>query len=208
MNNISKRIVSTITAVVAAAAMSVTAFAANYGSEPSYPSTSPVAPSAPSNEVEESIENAINNSEADKEEGTATVEVENTDALVLSAKTVKKLKGTEDGKIEIVSPKVTISIDAESIEKAAKINLSSTVKNTSNSSTIKFNSRGSFGCEVKITLTDCKLSKAALKKAHVYRTVKNPSSGKTVTVDLGPVELDENGNPVIIATAGGEYTIT
>ena len=69
------------------------------------------------------LKNAITNAEADKEEGTATVKVENTGTLVVFAKTVKKLKNTENGNLEIVSSKVTISIDAEAIEKAAWINL-------------------------------------------------------------------------------------
>lgn len=203
MNNISKRIVSVITAVVAAAAMSVTAFAADYGSAPSYPNTSSTAPSATTDEVKESINAAIK----DSKEGTATVEVENTKSLVLTADTLKKLAKTGDGTLEIVSPKVTISIDADSIKNAARTNLSASVKNTKSSTTVKFATKAKFGCKVKVAVTSCKMSKAALEKAHVYVSKVDPKTGETVTTDLGPVELDENGVPVITVAQGGEYTI-
>lgn len=202
MNNISKRIVSVITAVVAAAAMSVTAFAADYGSAPSYPNTSSTAPSATTDEVKESIDTAIK----DSKEGTAKVEVENTKSLVLTADTLKKLAKT-DGTLEIVSPKVTISIDANSVKNAARTNLSLSVKNTKSSATVKFATKAKFGCEVKVAVTSCKMSKAALEKAHVYVSKVDPKTGETVTTDLGPVELDENGVPVITVAQGGEYTI-
>lgn len=202
MNNISKRIVSVITAVVAAAAMSVTAFAADYGSAPSYPNTSSTAPSATTDEVKESIDTAIK----DSKEGTAKVEVENTKSLVLTADTLKKLAKT-DGTLEIVSPKVTISIDADSVKNAARTNLSLSVKNTKSSATVKFATKAKFGCEVKVAVTSCKMSKAALEKAHVYVSKVDPKTGETVTTDLGPVELDENGVPVITVAQGGEYTI-
>lgn len=203
MNNISKRIVSVITAVVAAAAMSVTAFAADYGSAPSYPNTSSTAPSATTDEVKESIDSAIK----DSKEGTAKVEVENTKSLVLTADTLKKLAKTGDGTLEIVSPKVTISINADSIKNAARTNLSASVKNTKSSTTVKFATKAKFGCEVKVAVTSCKMSKAALEKAHVYVSKVDPKTGETVTTDLGPVELDENGVPVITVAQGGEYTI-
>ncbi len=202
MNNISKRIVSVITAVVAAAAMSVTAFAADYGSAPSYPNTSSAEPSATTDEVKESIDAAIK----DSKEGTATVEVENTKSLVLTADTLKKLAKT-DGTLQIVSPKVTISIDAASVKNAARTNLSASVKNTKSSTTVKFATKAKFGCEVKVAVTSCKMSKAALEKAHVYVSKVDPKTGETVTTDLGPVELDENGVPVITVNQGGEYTI-
>lgn len=202
MNNISKRIVSVITAVVAAAAMSVTAFAADYGSAPSYPNTSSTAPSATTDEVKESIDTAIK----DSKEGTAKVEVENTKSLVLTADTLKKLAKT-DGTLEIVSPKVTISIAADSVKNAARTNLSASVKNTKSSTTVKFATKAKFGCEVKVAVTSCKMSKAALEKAHVYVSKVDPKTGETVTTDLGPVELDENGVPVITVAQGGEYTI-
>lgn len=202
MNNISKRIVSVITAVVAAAAMSVTAFAADYGSAPSYSNTSSTAPSATTDEVKESIDAAIK----DSKEGTATVEVENTKSLVLTADTLKKLAKT-DGTLEIVSPKVTISIAADSVKNAARTNLSASVKNTKSSTTVKFATKAKFGCEVKVAVTSCKMSKAALEKAHVYVSKVDPKTGETVTTDLGPVELDENGVPVITVAQGGEYTI-
>lgn len=203
MNNISKRIVSVITAVVAAAAMSVTAFAADYGSAPSYPNTSSTAPSATTDEVKESIDTAIK----DSKEGTAKVEVENTKSLVLTADTLKKLAKVGDGTLEIVSPKVTISIDANSVKNAARTNLSLSVKNTKSSATVKFATKAKFGCEVKVAVTSCKMSKAALEKAHVYVSKVDPKTGETVTTDLGPVELDENGVPVITVAQGGEYTI-
>lgn len=207
MNKSSKRIVGVFAAVVLAAAMSVSAFAADYGSAPSYSDTTSTTPSTTSDEVSNSIDDAVKNADPESGEVKATVEVENTNSLVLTANTIKKLKETGDGTLEIVSPKVTISIDAASVDKAAKINLSSSVSNTKKSTTVKLVTKAKFGCEVKITVTSCKMSKAALKKAHVYVTAKDPETGKVTTKDLGPVEVDENGNPVITATQGGEYTI-
>lgn len=207
MNKSSKRIVSVFAAVVLAAAMSVSAFAADYGSAPSYSDTTSTTPSATSEEVINSIDEAVKGADPESGEVKATVEVDNTKSLVLTAETIKKLKETENGTLEIVSPKITISIDSASVNKAAKINLSSSVSNTKKSSTVKLVSKVKFGCEVKITVTSCKMSKAALEKAHAYVTVKDPETGKVTTKDLGPVELDENGYPVITATQGGEYTI-
>lgn len=204
MNKSSKRIVSVFAAVVLAAAMSVSAFAADYGSAPSYPNTSSTAPSATTDEVKESIDTAIKDS---KGEGTAKVEVENTKSLVLTADTLKKLAKTGDGTLEIVSPKATISIDADSIKNASRTNLSVSVKNTKSETTVKFATKAKFGCEVKVAVTSCKMSKKALEKAHVYVTKVDTKTGETVTTDLGPVEIDENGVPVITVAQGGEYTI-
>lgn len=207
MNKSSKRIVGVFAAVVLAAAMSVSAFAADYGSAPSYSDTTSTSSSTTSEEVGNSIDDAVKNADSESGEVKATVEVENTKNLILTADVLKKLKKTEDGALEIVSPKLTISIDAGSIKNATKINLSSSVSNTTKSTTVKMATKAKFGCEVKITVTSCKMSKAALKKAHVYVTVKDPKTGKDVTKDLGSVELDENGNPVITATQGGTYEI-
>lgn len=207
MNKSSKRIVSVFAAVVLAAAMSVSAFAADYGSAPSYSDTTSTSSSTTSEEVSNSIDEAVKNADSESGEVKATVEVENTKNLILTADTLKKLKKTENGTLEIVSPKLTISIDADSIKNATKINLSSSVSNTKKSTTVKLVTKSKFGCEVKITVTSCKMSKAALEKAHVYVTTKDPRTGKDVITDLGPVELDENGYPVITAKQGGEYTI-
>ncbi|MGN0602908.1 MAG: hypothetical protein ACI4I2_02935 [Oscillospiraceae bacterium] len=203
MNNISKRIVSAFAAVVTAAAMSVTAFAADYGSAPSYPNTPSTDTSATKEEVDKSIEDAIKDV---KGEGTAKVEVENTNKLVLTAATLKKL-AKADGTLEIASPKMTLTIDASTIKNATRLNLSASVKNSKSSTTVKFASKAKFGCEVKVAVTSCKMSKKALEKAHVYVTKKDPKTGKTVTTDLGPVEVNEDGVPVITVTQGGEYTI-
>ncbi|MGN0695390.1 MAG: hypothetical protein ACI4J5_01345 [Oscillospiraceae bacterium] len=174
---------------------------------------------AVNDEVESAIDNAINNvdlgdnssstSESTEEvkAPVATVTVKNTSKLVLNASTVKKLATTENGTLEIVAPKATVSIAAESIKKVAKIDLSMSVKSANNSTRIVMNSDAKFGCEVKITVTTCKMKPSTLKKAHVYVTRIDPETGKKVEEDLGPVELDEDGNPVITVTQGGEYTI-
>ena len=240
MNNRFKKIASAVIAVAAIAAMSVSVYAADYGSAPSYSDSSSSQPSAPAGEVNNAIDNAVEEvpvsdkvenaiddvindvdlgteDDSDSESSStgtegakapvATVEVKNTNKLVLNAGTVKKLAATEKGTLEIVAPKATISVDASTIKKVSKIDLSMSVKSANNSTRVVMKSDAKFGCEVKITVTDCKMKPAALKKAHVYVTKVDPKTGKKVTEDLGLVELDENGNPVITATQGGEYTI-
>ncbi|MGN0691262.1 MAG: hypothetical protein ACI4K7_02820 [Oscillospiraceae bacterium] len=235
MNNRFKKTAGAIVAVVAIAAMSVSVYAADYGNNPSYSDSSSTQPSAPAGEVNNAIDNAVEEaSVSDKVEDAlndvdlgesdsssestsgeageakapvATVEVKNTNKLVLNASTVKKLAKTENGVLEIVAPKATISIDATSIDKVKKIDLSMSVKSASNSTRIVMKSDAQFGCEVKITVTNCKMKPATLKKAHVYVTKVDPETGKKVEEDLGLVELDENGKPVITVTQGAEYTI-
>ncbi len=226
MNNRFKKIACAIVAVAAIAAMSVSVYAADYGSEPSYSDSSSSQPSAPAGEVNNAIDNAVEeapvsnvvdnaldtvinsgDSEEAKAPVVATVEVKNTNKLVLNASTVKKLTQTDDSVLEIVAPKATISIDSASISKVKKVDLSMSVKSASNSTRIVMKSSAEFGCEVKITVTSCKMKPSTLKKAHVYVTKVDPETGKKVEEDLGPVEIDENGNPVITATQGGEYTI-
>lgn len=234
MNNRFKKIACAIVAVAAIAAMSVSVYAADYGSEPSYSDSSSSQPSAPAGEVNNAIDNAVeeapvsdvvdnaldtvindvdlgDSASGDSEEAkapvVATVEVKNTNKLVLNASTVKKLTQTDDSVLEIVAPKATISIDSASISKVKKVDLSMSVKSASNSTRIVMKSSAEFGCEVKITVTSCKMKPSTLKKAHVYVTKVDPETGKKVEEDLGPVEIDENGNPVITATQGGEYTI-
>lgn len=240
MNNRFKKIASAIVAVAAIAAMSVSVYAADYGSNPSYSDSSSSKPSAPAGEVNNAIDNAVEeapvsdvvdnaidnalndvdlgdsdsssestsgDSEAAKAPVVATVEVKNTNKLVLNASTVKKLAKTDNGVLEIVAPKATISIDSASISNVKKVDLSMSVKSASNSTRIVMKSSAEFGCEVKITVTSCKMKPSTLKKAHVYVTKVDPETGKKVEEDLGLVEIDENGNPVITATQGGEYTI-
>ena len=62
---------------------------------------------------------------------------------------------------------------------------------------VKMRSKKDFGCEVKIALTNCKMSAEKLENAHVY------CDGE----DLGPVVLNEDGVPVITVTKGGTYEI-
>ena len=182
-----KKLVGAYVALVATAALAVTAFAAEYAVVPVFSQDA----STPVSVTTEAVTEAISGS------GAATVEVKSVAQLTLNPAVLKKLDKTSGAVLQVVSPKATISIDSSKITKARKVDLSMKLSNSSTKTTIKMRSKKDFGCEVKITVTSCKLSAAQLKTAHVY------CDGE----DLGAVELDENGLPVITVTKGGTYTI-
>lgn len=190
MRNGMKKAISVAVAVLTTATLAVTAFAADYADVPVFNSTPSETVSVKTEEVKDVIAKADDNA-------AASVEVSSTQNLSLNASVMKALVKSESAVLEIVSPKATISIDASTITKARKIDLSAKVYGSEKRTVVKMRSVKDFGCEVKITVTSCKLSAAKLAKAHVY------CDG----VDLGAVELDENGNPVITVTKGGTYII-
>lgn len=207
-----KKLLSTAIAVVMTASMSATVFAADYGQEPVFPSTPSTSSSATSSEISTAISEAVSSAVADavtaestgdtdssdksEAKATAVVEVKSVKSLTIKSTTIKDL--VKSGvTLEIVSPTATVTIDPATVTKARKVDLSMKVVNTTSRTKVDFKSKKDFGCEVKITLTACKMSAKKLANAHVY------CDGE----DLGPVELDEDGLPVITVTKGGEYVI-
>lgn len=182
-----KKFVAALIAVATTASLAVTAFAADYGSAPTFVPEPNSGVSVSASELNDAVTGASD---------TATVEVKTIASLPVSSKTIKEL--VKEGKtLEIVSSKATITVDPSTVTKVKKIDLSMKVISTTSKTRIKMRSKKDFGCDVKITVTDCKMSADALAKAHVY------CNGE----DLGAVELDENGNPVITVTKGGTYEI-
>ncbi len=210
MRNSAKKLVSAIIAVTMTASLSITAFAAEYALVPTFNSTPADESSATSSEMTDSIVNAVESAvgeavdagsdedAADVEtKAVATVTVASTKNLEVKPTVMKTLAKADNTVLQIVAPKATVSIDSSTIKKARNIDLSMQIVNSKSRTKIDMRSNKNFGCEVKITLTACKMSAAKLKTAHVY------CDGE----DLGPVELDENGVPVITVTKGGEYVI-
>lgn len=195
-----KRLLSALIAVTAAASFATSVFAVDYAIDPGYSSSVTTTPSVSSEKLDEALtklDDLLKTSEDGEEAPVVTVEVTSTESLQVSAAVVKALAEKTDGILELKAQNVTFAIDVKTIEKAAKLDLRSTVTNSSKQTTIKMKTSRKFNCEVKAVITDCKLSKKALAKAHVYLN----------GVDLGPVELDENGYPVIIMVKGGTYVI-
>lgn len=190
MRNSAKKLASAILALAMTAAMSVTAYAADYGLAP-VPTTTPSA-STPA--TTEELTSAV---ESTKGGATAKVDVASTVGLTVKPTVLKELAKKDGGVLEIVAPKATISIDASTITNARNVNLSMKVTNTKSRTVINMASKKDFGCEVKITLTGCKLSAEKLENAHWYLNGK----------DMGPVELDDDGNPVVTLTKGGKIEI-
>ncbi|MCM1335859.1 MAG: hypothetical protein NC084_07740 [Bacteroides sp.] len=195
-----KRLLSALIAVTATASFATSVYAADYAADPGYSSTVTTTPAVSTEKLDEAI-TKLDDLLKDAEDGEAapvvTVEVASTESLQVSAATVKALAEKAGGVLELKAEEVTFAIDVSTIEKAAKLDLRSTVTNTSTVTTITMKTSRKFNCEIKAVITNCKLSKKALAKAHVYRN----------GVDLGPVELDENGYPVITMTRGGTYEI-
>lgn len=191
MRKSAKRLVSAVIAAVSAMTMVLSVSAADYGSNPTYTGTPSQSVSVSTSELKDAVKSAVSGSSE------AAVEVASTRKLQVSSSVIKELAKSKDAVLEIVSPKATISIDSSTITKVKYIDLSMNVTNSKNKTTIDMSSKKAFGCEVKITVTACKMSAAKLKTAHVY------CNGE----DMGPVELDEDGNPVITVTKGGEYVI-
>lgn len=188
MRNTAKKLVGAILALAMTAAMSVTAYAADYGLAP-VPTTT-VSESAPA--TTEELTTAVTGAKS----GSAKVEVATTVGLTVKPTVLKEL-AKKDGVLEIVAPKATISIDASTITKARNLNLSMKVTNSKSRTVINMASKKDFGCEVKITLTGCKMSAEKLESAHWYLNGE----------DMGPVELDDDGNPVVTLTKGGKIEI-
>ncbi|MGN0674747.1 MAG: hypothetical protein ACI4KG_03285 [Oscillospiraceae bacterium] len=206
MKNGMKRTLSAAVAVLTTAVLAVTAYAADYAQAPSFSETPRESVAVKTEDISEAIDNAVvvdtdtdkgDDSSKSEEKKVATIEVKSVETLTVSPSIMKKLDKSEDTVLEIVSPKAVISIDSSTITKARKIDLSMKVYGSSSRSVVKMRSKKDFGCEVKIEVTSCKLSAKKLAKAHVY------CDG----VDLGPVELNEDGVPVITATKGGTYEI-
>ncbi len=208
MRNTAKKLVSAVAALTMVASMSITAFAADYASAPVFSSSSSASSSATEEEITNAVENAVETAVSDSEgaddsedaeetKKVATVEVKSTKNLSVKPSTIKDLAKKENTVLEIVAPKATISIDSSTIKKAKNVDLTVKIVNSKSRTKLDFRSKKDFGCEVKITLTECKMSAEKLTNAHWYLNGE----------DMGPVELDEDGNPVITLTKGGEIEI-
>ncbi len=187
-----KKALSAAIAFVTTATLALTAYAMEYDLKPEAPTANATSVSASTDSLKSAVDTA-----SGSEGATAKVEVKSTASLPVSSSVIKSLSKSDDAVLEIASPKATITIDSSTITKVRKVDLSSKIYSSKSRAVVDFRSNAKFGCEVKITLKNCKMTEAALAKAHVY------CDGE----DLGPVELDENGNPVITATKGGKYEI-
>ena len=194
MKKTTKRITCAALAVSAAAALAVAAFAADYASAPSFSDTPSQSTTVTSGELNSAIDSAKENAEGIP---VAVIEAASTNNITLSATVMKKLAEKEDVILSIRTDEVIIEIDGYSITNTKKVNLSMDIENTSNKTVIDFVSSADFGCEVKVIVLNCKLSADKLEEAHVY------CGGE----DLGYVEINDDGNPVITVTAGGKYEI-
>ncbi len=183
-----KRLISAILATMTAATLAITALAADYAMPPVFTSTPSQTVSVSTSELKEAVSNAS--------DAAVSVKANSVKTLSISASVLKALDKAE-AVLEIVSPKAIITIDSETITKTRKIDLSMKVYSSAKRAVVKMRSNKDFGCEVKITLTNCKMSEEKLADAHVY------CDG----ADLGAVELNENGAPVITVTKGGTYEI-
>ncbi len=188
MNKGIKRLISAVLATATAATLALTALAADYAEPPVFNSTPSQTVSVTTSELKEAVNNAS--------EGTVSVTTNSVKTLSISASVLKALDKAE-AVLEVVAPKATVTIDASTITKTRKLDLSMKTYSSAKRAVIKMRSNKDFGCEVKITLTKCKMSAEKLANAHVY------CDGE----DLGPVELNEDGQPVITVTKGGTYEI-
>ena len=186
MRNSIKKIISACVAAVTVLSMSLTVFAADYSTSPSY---------TPSTTGTSTVE-VISSESVSSTSSEATVNVDSLSRVTVTASALKNV-AKNDVELTIVAKRATLSIDPSTVKKVGKLDLSSKISNSAKSSRIKFRSKKDFGCEVKVTLTGCKMSAERLAKAHVY------CNGQ----DLGPVELNEDGVPVITVTKGGTYEI-
>ncbi len=187
-----KKFLGALAAVVTTAAFATSVFAADYASDPGYNNVIVNSDATSTEDIVSAIDTI-----KDADTKVATVEVKSTANLTVSASAIKALADKGEAVLELKAEKVTFAIDAATIEKVAKLNLGSSVTNTSKQTVITMKTSADFGCEVKAIITDCKLSQDQLAKAHLYLD----------GVDLGPVELNEDGYPVITMTRGGEYVI-
>ena len=188
MRNGMKRLISAVLAAMTAATLAVTAFAADYAGPPVFSDIPSQTVSVSNSELKEAVNSAS--------EGAVSVTANSVKTLSVSA-TVMKALDKADAVLEIVAPKATVTIDASTIKNTRKLDLSMKVYSSAKRAVVKMRSKKDFGCEVKIALTNCKMSAEKLAKAHVY------CDG----ADLGAVELNEDGVPVITVTKGGTYEI-
>lgn len=199
MKRTAKKIVSAVLAVATVMSMALTASAADYGDAPIYTGTTSDTVSTSSaevtNVVKDAVKTALSGSDAS---GTASVTVASTTNLKVSPNVMKELAKSDDAVLEIVAPKVTIAIDASKVKSVKSLNLSAKVSNSANRSKIVIGkNKKIFGCEVEITLTQCKMSLEKLKKAHWYLDGE----------DMGQVTLNEKNQPVITLTRAGEVIV-
>lgn len=197
MRNNAKKLAGAVIALVMTASMSVTAYAADYAMVPVYGGSASESTPATSEEITSAISDAVAAEVDGEDKAVATVTVTSTKDLSVKSTDLKALAKKEGGVLEFVAPKATISIDASTITKARKLDLSMQVTNSKSRTVINLRSKKAFGCEVKITLTECKMSAKKLASAHWYLDGE----------DMGPVELDEDGNPVVTLTKGGKVEI-
>lgn len=199
MRKTAKRIVSAVIAVATVMTVALTASAADYATDPGYSGATSQGVSSSTETVSTAVKDAVKEAVAGSDKsGTATVTVVSTNNLKVNAAVVKELAKNGDATLEIVSPKATISIDASKIKSVKSLNLSAKISNSANRSKIVIGKNNkSFGCEVQITLTQCKLSLAKLKNAHWYLDGE----------DMGQVTLNEKNQPVITLTKGGEVIV-
>ncbi len=188
MNKGMKRLISAVLATATAATLALTALAADYAEPPVFNTTPSQTVSVATSELKEAVTNAS--------EGSVTVTTNTVKTLSISASVLKALDKA-DAVLEIVSPKATVSIDASTITKTRKLDLAMKTYSSAKRAVIKMKSKKDFGCEVQIVLTKCRMSAEKLANAHVY------CDGE----DLGPVVLNDEGQPVITVTKGGTYEI-
>ena len=191
-----KRAISAVLTVLTTAALAVTVYAADYSDK--VPPLSNLAPSVSvsTETVKDAVSGVVS---GETVSGTATVEVRSIASLPISSSVMKALSKSKDAVLKIVSPKATITIDASKVTKVRKVDLSAKVYGSATRSVVDLRSKKDFGCEVQIEVTSCKMSKAKLANAHLYRDGE----------DLGTenLEINENGKPVITITKGGKYEI-
>lgn len=197
MRNNAKKLAGAVIALAMTASMSVTAYAADYGNVPVYNGSVSESTPATSDEMTSAINNAVAAEVDGEDKAVASVTVTSTKDLAVKPSVLKELAKKDGGVLEFVAPKATISIDASTITKARNIDLSMKVTNSKTRTVVDLRSKKAFGCEVKITLTECKMSAKKLASAHWYLDGE----------DMGPVELDEDGNPVVTLTKGGKVEI-
>lgn len=194
MKKYTKKLTCIALAVVATAALTVAAFAAEYASAPNFSDKPAQSTNVTTGTLNDAIDDAIEN---DDGVAVATIEAASTNNITLSANVMKALADKGNVILSIQTGEVTIEVDASTIVNTKKVNLSMDVRNTESKTVIDFRSSSEFGCEVKVIVNNCSLSENQLEKAHIY------FNGE----DTGPVEINEDGLPVITAVKGGKYEI-
>lgn len=188
-----KKAISAILTVLTTAALAATVYAADYGTPPSVAVPATSSSSAAADRAGDAVKAVVSDGKVAAE----AVAVKSTNVLPVSSSVIKALQESETAVLTISAPKAKISIDAATITKVTKVDLSAKIYSSEKRAVVDFRSNKKFGCDVKVTLTNCKMSAELLAKAHVY------CDGE----DLGAVELNDAGQPVITVTKGGKYEI-